>query len=70
MSDISNKTTEDLVQKIGNRFLLNLVLSKRVRQLKNGHFPRINVPIGVNTTDIAMEEVRQGKIGLSILFSF
>jgi DNA-directed RNA polymerase subunit omega len=39
------------------------VISKRVRQLSNGHKPMIEVLSKMGLADIALTEVIQGKIG-------
>ncbi len=39
------------------------VISKRVRQLSNGHKPMVEVLSKMGLADIALTEVIQGKIG-------
>ncbi len=39
------------------------VISKRVRQLSNGHKPMVEVLAKMGLSDIALTEVIQGKLG-------
>lgn len=59
-------TVEDCVEKIGNRFQLLLVASKRARQLARGAEPLVP---GNNDkeTVIALREIAEGKIDISVL---
>lgn len=54
---------DELEQKIGGRFLLTALLQKRIRELVAGA-PRLVEIRSENPIDIAIEEVRAGKIDL------
>ncbi len=54
---------DELEQKIGGRFMLTTLLQKRVRELVAGA-PRLVDIRSDNPIDIAIEEVRAGKIEL------
>jgi len=43
------------------QFLVNMV-SRRVRQLSNGHRPMIEVELRMGLADIALSEIIQGKL--------
>ena len=40
-----------------------LVASVRVRELKTGHAPKINMPEGSGITATALAEIEQGHVG-------
>ncbi len=54
---------DELEQKIGGRFLLTALLQKRIRELVAGA-PRLVEIRSENPIDIAIEEIRAGKIDL------
>lgn len=47
-----------------SQILINMV-SRRVRQLNAGSRPLIDAEIGEGIADIALQEIAQGKIGLT-----
>lgn len=53
-------TSEDAVEKIGNRFDLVLVASQRARELKNGSMPKVQGK-DASTTVTALREIEEGK---------
>ncbi len=55
---------DELEQKVGGRFLLTALLQKRVRELVAGA-PRLVEIRSENPIDIAIEEIRAGKIDLT-----
>jgi DNA-directed RNA polymerase subunit omega len=58
-------TSEDAVNKIGNRYELVLIATIRARELKRGYKPFV---IGDNKNIVtALEEIEQGKIGREYL---
>jgi DNA-directed RNA polymerase subunit omega len=59
-------TVEDCLKKIGNRFQLVLVATKRARQLANGKAPLVEEEKDKPTV-IALREIAEGKIDESIL---
>ena len=61
----SRNTSELAVEQVGNRFDLILILSKRVRELKAGHMPKVTGAGGVSAT--ALMEIEQGLIGREYL---
>ncbi|MEA2022500.1 MAG: DNA-directed RNA polymerase subunit omega [Candidatus Caldatribacteriota bacterium] len=46
---------------IDNRFLLAMMISKRVKQLKHGEKPLVKTKQG-KLMNIALEEIKQGKV--------
>ena len=58
----------DLFQKIPNRFLLSVAISKRARQLLDGEKPLVDHVPGkpFNAVSLAIKEFSEGKIDLSI----
>ena len=54
-------TSETAVNQVGNRFDLILIASKRVRELRSGHRPKITTKAGPVVT--ALEEIEAGLIG-------
>ncbi len=57
------RVIDELEQKVGGRFLLTSLLQKRIRELVAGA-PRLVEIRSENPIDIAIEEVRAGKIDL------
>jgi len=53
---------EEASKKIKNVQILINIISRRVRQLSNGHRPLIEVPPGMGFSDIALTEVIREKI--------
>ena len=58
-------TSQEAVEKIGNRYDLILIASIRARELKRGHIPLTSKPGGFNVT--ALREIEEGKIGRNYL---
>jgi len=54
---------EELIEKIGGRYKLTVLIQKRVRELMR-NAPRLVEIDTENPMDIAIEEIRQGKISL------
>ena len=57
------RVIDELEQKVGGRFQLTALLQKRVRELVAGA-PRLVDIRSENPIDIAIEEIRAGKIDL------
>lgn len=57
------RVIDELEEKIGGRFLLTALLQKRIRELVAGA-PRLVEIRSENPIDIAIEEIRAGKIEL------
>jgi len=55
-----------LAEKFGGRFKLTVLLQKRVRELVRGA-PRLVETDHKNLIDVAMEEIRQGKLEFEAL---
>ena len=53
-------TSQLAVEAVGNRYDLVLIASLRVRELKNGHTPKVQSRHGYILT--ALKEIEQGKI--------
>ena len=58
-------TSEDVVEKVGNRYDLVLIASARVRELRRGHAPKIATKSGPIVT--ALKEIEEGKVGREML---
>ena len=48
--------------KVQNRFLLVNLLTKRIRQLKDGARPLIHAGNSLSVDEIALQEIAEGKI--------
>jgi DNA-directed RNA polymerase omega subunit len=48
--------------KVQNRFLLVNLLTKRIRQLKDGARPHLQDSNGLAVDEIALQEIAEGKI--------
>lgn len=58
-------TSEEAVTQVGNRFDLVLIAAQRVRELKNGHRPKLTTKAGSTVT--ALEEIEAGLVGREYL---
>ena len=58
-------TSEEAVNKVGNRFDLILIASQRVRDLKRGHQPKLKTKAGSTVT--ALQEIEAGLVGRELL---
>lgn len=58
-------TAERAVDAIGNRYDLVLVASRRVRELSNGHAPRVDS--NNNPVVTALREIEAGEVGRDYL---
>ena len=58
-------SSEKAAQAVGNRYDLILVASKRVRELKAGHRPKIATKHGALLT--ALTEIEEGLVGREYL---
>lgn len=58
-------TSQAAVEAVGNRFDLVLIASQRVRELKNGHVPKVTSKNGATVT--ALREIEQGHVGREYL---
>lgn len=58
-------TAESAVEKIGNRFDLVLVASRRVRELRNGYQPHVRSKNSAPVT--ALKEIEEGHVGKDYL---
>ena len=59
-------TVEDCIEKIGNRFELVLLATKRARQITRGSTPLVEID-NDKPTVIALREIATGKIDPAIL---
>ncbi len=57
------RVIDELEERVGGRFLLTALLQKRIRELVAGA-PRLVEIRSENPIDIAIEEIRAGKIDL------
>ena len=58
-------TAEGCLAKVSNNFMLTALLSKRVRELRRGARSLIETK-AKNAVEIAMEEIKQGKVEVKI----
>ncbi len=60
--------TEDLIEKVGGRFMLVALLQKRVRELRKGAKPLVRVEYADREKykQIAVREIWEGKITFEI----
>jgi len=59
-------TVEDCIEKVGNRFELVLLATKRARQIIRGATPLVEIE-NDKPTVIALREIAEGKIDPAIL---
>ncbi len=59
---MSSLLLEEALKKIPSQQLLVNVVSKRVRQLSQGHRPMIDIGVRMGFADIALTEVIEGKL--------
>jgi DNA-directed RNA polymerase omega subunit len=50
------------LKEVGSRFLLVNLLTKRIRQLKDGVAPRVARGNNLSVEDIALQEIAEGKV--------
>ncbi len=60
--NMSSTLLEEALKKIPNQQLLVNVVSKRVRQLSQGHRPMIDSGPRMGLSDIALREIIEGKL--------
>jgi len=58
-------TSQQAVAAVGNRYDLVLIASQRVRELNQGHRPKVETRHGTVLT--ALKEIEQGKVGREYL---
>ena len=59
-------TVEDCLEKVGNRFDLVMIATKRARQLAGGHEPHVEWE-NDKPTVVALREIAEGYIDRSIM---
>ena len=59
---MSSQLLEEALKKIPNQQLLVNVVSKRVRQLNQGHRPMVDYGPRMGFSDIALKEIIEGKL--------
>jgi DNA-directed RNA polymerase omega subunit len=57
-----NALLSKALKEVGSRFLLVNLLTKRIRQLKDGVPPRIVRGNNLSVEDIALQEIAEGKV--------
>ena len=60
---MSRNTSQKAAAAVGGVFNLVLVASARVRELKNGHAPKVKMAAGSGVTSTALKEIEEGHIG-------
>jgi DNA-directed RNA polymerase subunit omega len=64
---MKSKFLQPAMQQITNPELLINVVSRRVRQLAQGHRPLTQVDPKMDNADIALKEISEGKIDFEVL---
>jgi DNA-directed RNA polymerase subunit omega len=57
-----NALLSKALKEVGSRFLLVNLLTKRIRQLKDGAVPRVERGTNLSVEDIALREIAEGKV--------
>ena len=63
---MSSQLLEEALKKIPNQQLLVNVVSKRVRQLTQGHRPMVDYGPRMGFSDIALKEIIEGKLTFEV----
>lgn len=56
----------EVLKKVGGRFKLSSLIQKRMLEMMEGSRPLIENSEGMTAMEIAVEEIRQGKIALEL----
>lgn len=56
----------EVLKKVGGRFKLSSLIQKRMLEMMEGSRPLIENTEGMTQIEIAVEEIRQGKIALEL----
>lgn len=64
---MKSKYLDSALQRIPNPELLINVVSRRVRQLTQGHRPLTQTDAKMDHADIALKEISEGKLGYEIV---
>ena len=64
---MSRNTSQKAAEQVGGLFNLVLVASARVRELKNGHAPKVKMAAGDGITATALKEIEDGHVGSEYL---
>jgi DNA-directed RNA polymerase subunit K/omega len=64
---MSRNTSQKAAEQVGGLFNLVLIASTRVRELKNGHAPKVIMAAGDGITATALKEIEDGHIGTEYL---
>jgi DNA-directed RNA polymerase subunit omega len=56
----------EVLKKVGGRFKLSSLIQKRMLEMMEGSRPLIENSEGMTQIEIAVEEIRQGKIALEL----
>jgi len=57
-----NALLSKALKEVGSRFLLVNLLTKRIRQLRDGVAPRVERGANLSFDDIALQEIAEGKV--------
>ena len=60
---IESLMSDDLINKVGGRFRLTVLIQKRWLELLQGARPLVD-PAGKSEMEIVIEEIAQGKVGI------
>lgn len=58
---------DDLVKKVGNIYIVAVVVAKRVKQLNEGAVPLVELKESHSPLFVALEELSAGKIGFDFV---
>ena len=56
--------SEEIVDKVGGRFKLTALIQKRMVEIIQGAMPLIEVPKGMTTMEIVIQEILEDKIAI------
>lgn len=64
---MNSKHLYDAMQRLPHNEILINVVSRRVRQLTQGHRPMVQVEPRMDPIDIALKEINDGKLGFELV---
>jgi DNA-directed RNA polymerase subunit omega len=61
---IETLLSDDIILKVGGRFRLTSLIQKRMLELNQGARPMIDRRAGMTDMEVAIEEIREGKLDI------
>ncbi|MDY6914457.1 MAG: DNA-directed RNA polymerase subunit omega [Planctomycetota bacterium] len=56
--------SEEIVNKVGGKFMLTVLIQKRIVELVQGARPLVERPGGMTDMELVIQEILEGKIGI------